>query len=65
MSISFEILGAPGRDNALFVRIDSGQSIERLLFDCGDGCLNSVPFSEIQAIDHLLFSHLHMDQLAP
>jgi len=64
MTISFDVLGLPGRDNALFVRIDSGQSIERLLFDCGDGCLNSVPFSEIQSIDHLLFSHLHMDHVA-
>lgn len=63
MSIAFEILGLPGRDNALFVRIDSGQSVERLLFDCGDGCLSSVPYSEIQAIDHLLFSHLHMDHV--
>jgi ribonuclease Z len=63
MSITFDILGMPGRDNALLVRIDSGQSIERLLFDCGDGCLNSVPFSEIQAIDDLFFSHLHMDHV--
>ncbi|MDB5336901.1 MAG: Ribonuclease [Planctomycetaceae bacterium] len=63
MSITFDILGAPGRDNALLVRVDSGQSIERLLFDCGDGCLNAVPFSEIQAIDHLFLSHLHMDHI--
>ncbi len=63
MSITFDILGAPGRDNALLVRVDSGQSIERLLFDCGDGCLNAVPFSEIQAIDQLFLSHLHMDHI--
>lgn len=63
MTIHFDILGLPGRDNAMLVRIDSGQSIERLLFDCGDGCLNSVPFSEIQSIDHLLFSLLHMDHV--
>lgn len=63
MAISFEILGSPGRDNALLVRIDSGQSIDRLLFDCGEGCLNSLSFSEIQGIDHLCFSHQHMDHI--
>lgn len=64
MSLSFDILGIPGRDNALLVRIDTGQSVERLLFDCGDGCLNSIPFAEILAIDQLFFSHLHMDHVA-
>lgn len=63
MSITFEILGSPGRDNALFVRVDSGQSISRLLFDCGDGCLASSPYSEILATDHLFLSHLHMDHI--
>jgi ribonuclease Z len=64
MSISFEILGSPGRDNALLVRVDSGQSLSRLLFDCGDGCLQSVPYAELLAIDHLFLSHLHMDHIA-
>ncbi len=63
MSIAFEILGSPGRDNALLVRVDSGQSITRLLFDCGDGCLNAVPYSEILSTDHLFLSHLHMDHV--
>lgn len=63
MSITFDILGAPGRDNALLVRVDSGQSVIRLLFDCGDGCLNSIPYAEILAIDHLFLSHLHMDHV--
>lgn len=63
MGITFEILGAPGRDNALLVRLDSGQAISRLLFDCGDGCLTSVSFSEILAIDHVFLSHLHMDHI--
>ncbi|MBM4075064.1 MAG: ribonuclease Z [Planctomycetes bacterium] len=63
MGIAFEILGEPGRDNALFLRIDSGQSVDRLLFDCGDGCLGGLSFSEIQSIDHLFFSHLHMDHI--
>ena len=64
MSISFEILGSPGSDNALLVRVDSGQSLSRLLFDCGDGCLQSVPYAELLAIDHLFLSHLHMDHIA-
>lgn len=64
MTITFDILGDPGRDNALLVRVDSGQSVERLLFDCGEGCLSGVSFSDVQAIDHLCFSHLHMDHVA-
>lgn len=64
MSMTFRILGAAGRDNALLVQIDSGQAFERLLFDCGEGCLSELPFRDIQAIDHLFFSHLHMDHVA-
>lgn len=64
MSISFRILGTAGGDNALQVQIDSGQTVERLLFDCGEGCLTDLSFAEIQAIDHLFFSHLHMDHIS-
>ena len=63
MSISFQVLGQPQRDNALLVSIDSGQSVNTLLFDCGDGCLSSLSFVEIQNIDYLFFSHLHMDHI--
>src|SRR5262249_29916747 len=63
MSLSFQVLGGAGRDNALLVRVDSGQAVSRLLFDCGDGCLWDLPFGEVQTIDHLLFSHLHMDHV--
>ncbi len=63
MSIAFQVLGAAGRDNALFVRVDSGQVIYRLLFDCGDDCISDLPRTEIQSIDHVLFSHLHMDHV--
>lgn len=63
MSITFQILGAAGRDNALLVQVDTGQSIERLLFDCGEACLSDLTFSDVQAIDHLFFSHLHMDHI--
>ncbi len=63
MSIKFQILGTAGRDNALLLQIDSGQGVDRLLFDCGDGCLSELAVADIQAIDHLFFSHLHMDHV--
>ncbi len=63
MSITIRILGTAGRDNALLVQIDSGQAVECLLFDCGDGCLSELSFADILAIDHLFFSHLHMDHV--
>lgn len=64
MSISYQVLGKPSKDNALLVRIDSGQKIEHLLFDCGEGCLDRVPIGTVQKINHLFFSHLHMDHIA-
>ena len=64
MSLNFTILGEPGRDNALFVRVDSGQSLHRFLFDCGEGCLTGVAVSELQAVDGLFFSNLHIDHVA-
>ena len=33
MAISYQVLGRPGSDNALYVRVDTGQGIERLQFD--------------------------------
>ena len=64
MAIRFRVLGGAGRDNALFVEIDSGQGIGRLLFDCGEGCLNELSQAEVQSIDHLFFSHFHMDHVS-
>ncbi len=64
MSISYQVLGKPSEDNALLVHIDSGQKIEHLLFDCGERCLEKVPIATVQKIDHLFFSHLHMDHIA-
>jgi ribonuclease Z len=64
MTLAFQVLGSPDRDNALLVRIDSGQGVSRLLFDCGDGCLRDLPFTEVQEIDHLFFSHTHIDHIA-
>ncbi len=64
MTLSYQVLGDPGRDNALLVTVNSGQAVSRLLFDCGEGCLAQLPFAEVQAIDHLCFSHQHMDHIA-
>jgi len=64
MSLAFQILGQPGRDNALFVKIDTGQAQARLLFDCGDGCPHQLDTGELLEVDHLCFSHLHMDHVA-
>jgi len=63
VSLRYEVLGLPGRDNALWLTVDSGQGTERYLFDCGDECLAGKTFSEIQSLDGLLFSHLHMDHV--
>lgn len=63
VSIQFHVLGIAGRDNALLALVCTGQAVHRLLFDCGDGVLAPLPFAEIQRIDHLFFTHLHMDHV--
>jgi ribonuclease Z len=63
MALHYTVLGDPGRDNAVFVRIDSGQKVARLLFDCGERCLDALSIAEAQAIDHVCFSHFHMDHI--
>jgi len=64
MSLEFRVLGDPGRDNALFVRIDTGHAIDRLLFDCGEGCPQRLSISDVQTIDLIAFSHFHIDHVA-
>jgi ribonuclease Z len=64
MGIDFEILGKPGDDNALLVRVNTGQATHRFLFDCGEACVSQLEFAEVLQIDHLCFSHLHMDHVA-
>jgi len=63
MSIECAVLGGPGRDNAVLARVATGQATHRLLFDCGEGCVAGLPFGEVRAIEHLFFSHLHMDHV--
>ena len=64
MSLSFRVLGTPETDNALFVEVNSGQSVERLLFDCGEGCPAALTFAGIWELDHVFFSHFHMDHVS-
>ncbi|TDE86077.1 MBL fold metallo-hydrolase [Deinococcus sp. S9] len=62
--LKVQVLGRPAADNALWVTANSGQGQTRLLLDCGEDTLDGLPLAELQAIDHLLFSHLHMDHVA-
>lgn len=64
MAIEWQVLGQAGSDNALHVTVDSGQSRESLLFDCGEGCLRDLRTSAIQSVAHLFFSHFHMDHVS-
>ena len=61
--INHSVLGVPGDDNALFVKVESGQETYRLLFDCGD-CLRFAATTDLRATLHLFFSHLHMDHIS-
>ncbi|SMB94588.1 MBL fold metallo-hydrolase [Deinococcus hopiensis] len=62
--LNAQVLGRPTEDNALFVTADSGQGRTRLLLDCGMNTVSTLPLAEVQQIDHLLFSHLHIDHVA-
>lgn len=64
MPLSFQVLGQPGRDNALFVKLDTGHAQTRFLFDCGDVFAQRLPAAELREVDHLCFSHLHIDHVA-
>lgn len=64
MPLDLQILGGPREDNALFLRVRTGQATHRLLFDCGENCAASLPRADVQEMDHLFFSHLHMDHVA-
>lgn len=61
--LKVDVLGRPAEDNALWATLDGGQSQTRLLLDCGAGTLDAVPFGHLQAVDAVLFSHLHMDHV--
>jgi ribonuclease Z len=64
MSLRYQVLGQPGRDNALLAWVDTGQAVYRVLFDCGEECLREVAVAEIKAINAVFFSHFHVDHIA-
>jgi ribonuclease Z len=64
MSLEWKILGSVDGDNALFVRVNAGQAVHGLLFDCGEGCLSHIEFGDVLALDHVCFSHFHVDHVA-
>ncbi len=64
MSIRKTVLGKPFADNALFVTVDSGQRQSRLMFDCGENTCSLLSVATLQKIDHLFFSHFHLDHIA-
>jgi len=64
MSIEFKILGKPGRDNSVFLWINSGKNYYRILLDCGENLLHKIEQSDLKNIDAILFSHLHIDHIA-
>jgi ribonuclease Z len=57
-------LGSVDGDNALFVRVNAGQAVHGLLFDCGEGCLSHLELGDVLALDHVCFSHFHVDHVA-
>lgn len=64
MAIETRILGRRGADNAVLVTINTGQHISRLLLDCGENTVSELSFADSSQIDHVLFSHYHMDHVA-
>jgi ribonuclease Z len=64
MSIAYHVLGKPGRDNALYLKINSGKRFYRLLFDCGENVLLNMDQSDIKQLDYIFFSHCHIDHIA-
>lgn len=63
-AIEPHLLGKPGFDNALYLKINTGKAVHRVLFDCGADCLSTLAPSEVQKIDAIFFSHLHFDHVA-
>ncbi len=64
MSLEAQVLGKPGSDNSVFIKLDTGQQIFRFLLDTGANCLWQLPRSELASVDHILFSHFHMDHIS-
>lgn len=55
MSIISHLLGKTFHDQALYVRVDTGQENVHLLFDCGENVLHDLKNTVIQQLDHIFF----------
>lgn len=64
MSIKYQILGKPGKDNSLFIRLNSGTKMYRILFDCGESTIDELKQQDVKGINYIFFSHLHIDHIA-
>jgi ribonuclease Z len=64
MSLAWQILGVIDGDNALFVRVNAGQAIRNIVFDCGEGCVLQLELSDVLELDQVFFSHFHADHVA-
>lgn len=64
MAISYQVLGRPFEDNALYVRVEPGESVHRFLFDCGEKVVDPLTNAELMSVNHLCFSHFHMDHIS-
>ncbi|MEJ2616545.1 MAG: MBL fold metallo-hydrolase [Ignavibacteriaceae bacterium] len=64
MSIKYQILGRPGKDNALYIRLNSGTKMYRILFDCGEKTLEDLKQHDVKGITYIFFSHLHIDHIS-
>lgn len=63
MGIEYQVLGKPGKDNSLFIRLNSGKKMYRLLFDCGEKTIDEIKQHDVKCIDYIFFSHLHIDHI--
>lgn len=64
MSLQSQILGFPGQDNALCVRVDTGQSNYDLLMDCGEVAVGRLlGKARVQGLHGFFLSHAHMDHI--
>ena len=64
MGLTPRLLGGIDRDTALAVTVQLGTGAHRLLLDCGQGCPEQLTRGELRQIEHIFFSHFHVDHVA-
>ncbi len=63
MPVKGRVLGRIFKDNALYIKADSGTGVISILIDCGENVLKGLTISEIRSVDYLLFTHFHFDHV--